>query len=336
LTTQTLPQRSEIPDKYKWNDKSVFADRDAWQAEFDSLLADLPEIDPYRGHLADSAENVLKAFAIAEQMLKRVYILYVYASLSHAVNTPDQSAAEMNGKATGLAGRAFAAFAFIDPELIAIGQPKLNQWTEQEPRLKIYAQYFDNLFRKQAHVRSAEVEELMGLVSDAFSGAYSSYNMMTSADMKFAPAVGSDKSEFEVAQGTITTILDNPDREMRRTGWQNYRDVYFNFKNTSAAQLETSIKQNVFQMHARHFNSTLEMAMDDQNLPVSVFHNLIATFKANLPTWHRYWRIRRKALGVDALRTYDIWSPLTSETKHISYEDAVDWICKGLAPMGQE
>lgn len=336
MTTQTLPQRSEIADKYKWNAESVFADPEAWQAEFDAILAELPEIDPYRGHLADGPDMVVKAFEIAEQMIKRVYILFVYASLSHAVETQNQSAIEMNGKASGLAGRALAAFAFLDPELIAIGHAKLEEWGNQEPRLKTYAQYFDNLFRKQTHVRSSEIEELLGLLGDPFSGAYSAYNMLTSADMRFPPAVGLDKSEYEVAQGTITTILDNPDRELRRTGWQNYRDVYLSFKNTSATQLENSIKQNVFLMSARRFNSTLEMALDDQNLPTQVFHNLIATFKANLPTWHRYWRIRRKALGVESLRTYDIWSPLTRETKPISYEEAIEWICKGLAPMGQD
>jgi oligoendopeptidase F len=130
--------------------------------------------------------------------------------------------------------------------------------------------------------------------------------------------------------------LSDLDREVRRTGWQNYRDTYLAFQNTTAAQLATSIKQNVLQMRARKFNNTLEMALDDQNIPVQVFNNLIATFKKNLPTWHRYWHIRRKALGVETLKTYDIWAPLTKQVRPIPYEEAVDWICAGLAPMGQE
>lgn len=333
---KSLPPRSEIPAKYKWDDTSVFANQDAWQKEFDFVNADLAQLDPFRGHLADSPTTLAGALELAQALQKRVGIVFVYAALNHAVDTQDQNAAAMNGRAMGLFGRAGASLSFLDPEIIAIGHDTLTQWMEREPRLRIYAHYFDNLFRKQEHVRSSQVEEVLGMLADPFSGAYTANNLLTSADMRFAPAVASDKSGREVAQGTIYTLLSDPDREVRRTAFENYRDVYLAFKNTSAAQLATSIKQNVFNMRVRKFDSTLAMTLFDQNIPVEVFHNLISTFKKNLPTWHRYWRLRKKALGVASLRTYDIWAPLTPEFRHIPYEQAVDWICAGLAPMGGE
>lgn len=335
-TIATLPARSEIPDKYKWHAESVFPNQEAWQIEFDHFSNDLAQLDPYRGHVTDSPAHLADAFNLIERLQKRLWIIFVYASMHHAVDTQDQNASAMNGRVLGLAGRASGAFAFLDPELIALGHETLKEWMSKEPRLDIYAHYFDNLFRKQEHVRSSEVEELLGMLADPFSGAYTANNVLTSADMRFPPARDANGNEREVAQGTIYTILDGTDREARRTAWQNYRDTYLAFKNTSAAQLATSIKQNVFQMRARQFNSTLEMTLDDQNIPVQVFHNLISTFKKNLPTWHRYWRVRKKALGVDALRTYDIWAPLTKEPRDISYEQAVDYISAGLAPMGKE
>jgi oligoendopeptidase F len=335
-TTTSLPPRSEIPEKYKWDDKSVFADQDAWQREFDSVSADLAKLDVYRGHLADGPQTLADAFELAQALQKRVGIVFVYAGFSQAVDTEDQNAGAMYGKVLGLAGKAGGAFAFIDPEIIAIGRDKISEWTQAEPRLQIYAHYFDNLFRRQEHVRSGEVEELLGMLADPFSGASSANEKLTSADMRFAPAIDSAGNERQVAQGTIYTLLDDTDRQARRTAWQNYRDQYIAFKNTSAAQLATSIKQNVFQMRARKFDSTLAMALFEQNIPVEVYNNLIDTFKANLPTWHKYWRIRKKALGVDSLRTYDIWAPLTTETRYIAYEEAVDWITAGLAPMGKD
>lgn len=335
-TTHSLPPRSEIPEKFKLDEKSIFPTQEAWQQEFDRVLADFAQLDPYRGHVADGPKLLADALDVVQALQKRVGIVYVYAALNHAVDTQDQNAYAMNGRVLGLAGRAGAAFAFLDPELIALGHATLQSWIQREPRLEIYAHYFDNLFRKQQHVRSGEVEELLGMLADPFSGAYTSNNVLTSADMRFAPAVASDKTEREVAQGTINTLLSDRDREVRRTAFENYRDVYLAFKNTSASQLATSIKQNVFNMRARHFNSTLEMALDEQNLPPAVYHNLIATFIKNLPTWHRYWRIRKKALGVESLHTYDIWAPLTSEFKHIPYEQAIELICDGLAPMGAD
>lgn len=336
MSANTLPTRTEIPAKYKWDEASVFPDQAAWAKEFDALSADLAQLDPFRQHLADSPQTLADALEMIQQLQKRTGIVFVYAALKQAVDTQDQNAAAMYGRVLSLAGRANAAVAFLDPELIAIGDATLQEWLTREPRLQIYAQYFANLFRKQKHVRSSEVEELLGLLGDPFSGARNANDLLTSADMKFAPARDSHGAEHEVAQGTVYTLLDDADRAARRSGWENYRDAYLQFKNTSAAQLATSIKQNVFQMHARHFNSTLEMAMDEQNISTSVFHNLIDTFKKNLPTWHRYWRVRKKALGVDSLHTYDIWAPLVKAYTHIPYEQAVEYICAGLAPMGKE
>lgn len=335
-TPISLPPRNEISDQYKWNDTSVFANQDAWQKEFDAISADLAQLDPYRSHLAEGPQTLADALELAQQLQKRVGIVFVYASMSHAVDTEDQSAAAMNGRVLGLAGRAGGAFAFLDPEIIALGHPTLLAWMQIEPRLEPYAQYFDNLFRKQQHVRSGDIEELLGMLADPFSGAYTAHDYLTSADMRFLPARDNNGNEHQVAQGTIYTLLDTADRETRRTGWQNYRDGYLTFKNTFAAQLATSIKQNVFQMRARKFDSTLEMALFEQNIPVAVYNNLIETFKQNLSTWHRYWALRKKALGVDSLYTYDIWAPLTSESRHIPYQEAVELITAGLAPMGKD
>jgi len=336
VTTTTLPTRSEIPLKYKWNDTSVFADRAAWERELEDTLSQLPQLDQYRKHLAESPETLVQALKTSEAIQRRIWIVYVYASMTHSVDTQDQDAAAMNDRATGAFGRVNAAFAFINPELLAIGKPTLERWMAQEPRLAPYKQYVDNLFRRQEHVRSAEVEQIMGMLIDPFSGAYTSHTMLGSADMRFEPAVDSKGNKHEVSQGSIYTILDSQDRELRRTGWEHYRDQYVAFKNTSSAQLATSIKQNVFQMRVRGFDSTLAMALDDQNLPAKVYHNLISNFIKNLPTWHRYWRIRRKALGVETLHTYDLWAPLTHDTRPIEYETAVEWICDGLAPMGAD
>lgn len=335
-TPTTLPLRSEIPEKLKWNAESVFTNQDAWQAEYKAVLNDLHLLDAYHRQLANNPQTLADALELAQALQKRLWIVYVYASLGHSVDTQDQNAAAMNGQVNSLLGHAGAAFAFFDPEIIAIGQGTLAEWVVLEPRLAIAAQYFDNLFRKQKHVRSAEIEKLLGMLADPFSGAYSGHSMLNSADLRFKPATGSDGIAYEVSQGTIYTLLDSPDRALRQTGWENYRDEYLNFKNTMASQLETSIKQNVFAMRARHFDNTLQMALDEQNLPEQVFRNLVATFKKNLPTWHRYWRVRKKALGVESLHTYDIWSPLTQDTRAIPYAEAVEWICAGLAPLGKD
>jgi oligoendopeptidase F len=133
----------------------------------------------------------------------------------------------------------------------------------------------------------------------------------------------------------VQNILNGPDREARRTAWQNYHDQFLTYKNTLASNLSTSIKQNVLLMRARYHPSTLEMALYEDNIPRDVFDNLIAIFRNNLPIWHRYWNVRRRALGLDTVHTYDIWAPLIQEPPKIPYEQAVEWIARRPGPFPQ-
>jgi oligoendopeptidase F len=207
----------------------------------------------------------------------------------------------------------------------------------QSEKLAVYRHYFDDLFRKQEHVRSAEVEEILGMVSDPFEGPYTSTSMLTNADIKFKPAKDSKGKLVDVVQGNYDTyLMHSPDRKLRRNAYENYMDRYVQHKNTLAANLTTSIKNNVFLMRARKHESTLAASLFDLNIPTEVFHNLIDTFKKNLPVWHRYFALRRKVLGLKELAYYDIWAPLTKKKPKVPYTKAVEMICESLAPMGKD
>jgi oligoendopeptidase F len=139
-----------------------------------------------------------------------------------------------------------------------------------------------------------------------------------------------------VTHGTLNALLHSPDREVRRTAWESYADGHLAYKNTMANALAAGVKQDVFRARARRYSSSLKAALTPPNIPIAVFHNLIDIFRRNLPTWHRYWRLRRKVFGVDVLYEYDIKAPLTEDKIEISYRQAVEWICEGMAPLGEE
>ena len=202
--------------------------------------------------------------------------------------------------------------------------------------MKVYGHFINDLFRRQAHVRNAEVEELMGMLRDPFGAVRNTAAMLANADFKFKPARDSQGNKIELTQSTRNSILHGSDRKARKTAWENYHDKYLEYKNTLAGNLAASIKQNVFNMKARNFNSSLEATLFNGDVPVEMFHNLLEIFKKNLPLWHKYWRVRRKALGVKTLHPYDVWAPLTTSKHKVPFEKAVDCICEGLAPMGEE
>lgn len=330
-----LPTRSEVDPRHTWNDVSVFPTVDDWTAELAALTAELDAIRSLQGRLAEGPAALADAFEALESFRRRVEKVFVYAFLTESVDRTDQAATARAGQAGSLYGQVQGATAFFEPELLTIGRERLAEWTSSEPRLAIYAHYFDDLFRRQTHVRSPEVEEVMGLAADAFGGTGNTYSKLVDSDFRFRPASGPD-GELPVTQGTIDDLLNSPDREVRRMAWESYHDQYLAYKNTLSSNLATSIKQNVLLSRVRRYDSTLDMTLFAQNIPAAVYHNLLDTFRRLRPVWRRYFDVRRRALGVDALHTYDIWAPLTTDNPRVPYEQAVEWIAAALAPLGDD
>jgi oligoendopeptidase F len=334
--TRTLPRRNEVAVEHTWNAESVFADRAAFQQALTSLVGDLSKVEQFKEHLADGPGVLADWLAMFEDLLIRGQILYVYGSMSKNADVADQEAAGLEGQAMAAFGRTFAAVSFTEPELLAIGEDTLKQWMAQEPRLAHYGHYFENLFRRQAHVRSADVEEVLGLLADPAQSVMGTREALVNADLEFRPAHSSTGEEFSVAPSSIDSLLLKGDRELRRTAWESYADGFLKTRNTLASNLGVLVKLDVMNSRARRYDSALDAALFESNIPSTVFTNLIDTYQKNLPTWHRYWRVRRKALGVDALHPYDIWAPLTSTHQHVPYEQGVEWLITGLAPLGEE
>lgn len=336
MAAPTVPPRSEIPHAYTWNRESVYPNDAAWEAELQAIQARLPNLAKYQGLLAEGPSVLAEATEMANLLFERLGKFIMYAHISHEVDKLDQERASMVGKAQGLFGQLLATAAFLEPEMLSIEKTTLEKWIQTEPRLAIYAHYIDNLFRKQVHIRSFEVEELLGMVSDPFSSIATTAGMLTDADLRFQPATNSQGQQVEINQGNVNRVLASTDRILRQSAWQNFSDGFLSMKNSLANNLVTSIKANIFMMRARRHTSSLEASLFNNNIPVEVFYNLIDTFKKNLPTWQRYFAIRSKILGVDQINPYDLWAPLTNHRPHFTYQEGVEMICQGLAPMGEE
>ena len=332
----TLPTRNKVNPDYTWNAESVFPNPQEWETEVEDLLAALPTLKAFQGRLSENASMLANALQMQEELMAREQRVYMYAMFSNSVDTTDQGANGMAGKARSLHARYAAAVAFINPELLEIGEKTLLQWTETEPRLAVHKHFFANLFRVQRHVRSVEVEEILGLLADPFEGPSTSSSMLTNAGMQAQPGHDSQGNPIESNEIAMVRVNGRADRVARQTVWENYHAELLKFKNTLAANLATSIKQTVFLSQVRRHNSALEMKLREQNIPTSVFHNLIDVFKKNFPVWQRYFRLRCEALGLDTLEPYDIWAPLTEERRKIPFAQAVEWIAEGLLPMGKE
>ena len=332
-----IPARKQVNKKYTWNAESVYKTPKDWEAALKAVIEDIPNVKKFEGKLGESPETLYEGMQAIEKISLRAQTIFMYAQFDYAVDTTNQDSAAMVGKAQGMAGQVFAAISFLNPELLYIGKEKLDAWMNSFEKLASYRQSFDDLFRQQAHVRSAEVEEILGMAADPFSGPSNSTSMLVNADFKFAPAEDSKGKKIEITQSNFySTLLEHPDRKVRQTAFNSYHDKHVEFKNTLATNLSSSISANVFNMRARKFDTTLSASLFNNNIPEEVFHNLINTFKSKLPVWHRYFEIKRKALKLKDFQYYDVWAPLSKKKVPLTFEQAVDYVSDSLAPLGKE
>ena len=331
----TVPTRAEVPVESTWNHESVFPSFDAWREEYQDAVTAVSEIAPFQGSLTQSPARLAEWFDVHSALARRVWTLYMYPIMWQACDGNNEAIKGMVGQAQGLAGQFMAAVAFAEPELLAMDEGTLLGWLELD-ELKLYQQHIDDLLRKKKHVLSAEVEAVLGLLSDPLGRIESIRSALNDMDLSFEAAVDSAGAPQPLVQSTINNLLADSDREARKNAWRNYADSYLKFNNTLATTYLASVKSNVVRARLRGYESVLQAKLSPSNIPVEVFHNLIDTYKQHIPTWHRYWDVRRRALGYDKIHPWDIWAPLTVDDPRLSFPEAVDMIAEGMAPLGAD
>ena len=331
-----LPARASVDRRFTWNRESVFEDEAGWEKAVETVLAWLPDLAEFRGHLGDSPDSLADWFDANERARRLMAKVIVYGTMSYSVDVGEQAASARVDRARSVAAQLGAAASFAVPEMLSIGLPRLREWVASSPRLSHLGHYLDTLEKLQKRIRSAEVEELLSQVADPLATALSVHSVLANTDLKFAPAVGADGELHEVAQGTIASLLTSPDREVRRTAFESYADEHLRAQHAMAASIAGATKRDVFFARARGHTSSLEAALEPGHIPIEVFHNMIKTFRENVGTWHRYWRIRRELLGVEVLKPYDLRAQLGAHTLSMPYAEAVDLISAGVAPLGDE
>ena len=336
MPQHTLPPRSEVPVQETWKLESIFADVQSWENAKNEVINLIPALADFRGKLADNPNTLGNFIEQYEHALRLGMRVMIYGMLSSSVDTSDQEAQAMAGQGQSVFVKLNAATAFFQPELMSIGFDRLREWTGKDKRLSQLGHFIDELERKKAHIRSDDVEQVLALSGEPLNNFFRAYNAITNADLKFEDAIDADGNSLEVGQSSIGSLITHKDRSVRKSGYENYANGYIGFKNTFSSLQLGGIHKDVFNARVRNYPSSLEASLAENNIPTAVFDALIETFKSNLSTWHRYWNIRKKALKYDEFHVYDIKAPLSKQPPQIPFENAVEWICEGMTPLGEE
>lgn len=335
MTSKDALKRKDALPESLWSGDQIFASWSEWDDEYQAVQEQYAGLAEYSGKLLSSPEILAEWMWKVNDLSLKTGRLFMFARFAATVDSSDVEAKAALGQAVSLQAQFAAATSFSVPELIADAE-KLRDWGANQPDLKLFAHFFDNLIRQQAHHRSAEVEEILSMLNEPFNSVNQTFTELVNTDLQFEDARDRSGKRFTIKQSTLSSSLQQLDRKRRKTAWKHYMDSYLSMQNTLAANYITWIKQQVFMARVRGYRSVLDMRLSPFNLPLEVFHNLIDTFKQNLPVWHHYWDVKREVLGVKKLRPYDLWAPVGKNHPRVAYPQAVEWICDSLDVLGDE
>ncbi|WP_370657369.1 M3 family oligoendopeptidase [Deinococcus sp. KNUC1210] len=306
MTITDPPVRADLPREQTWDIEAIFATPDAWEQEAAAFPADLEALKTFQGRLGESPDTLAQFFQTDQTLRQRLGRLLSYASMTASVDGHDTVAADRRDRGNVLASQYTAVSAFSSPELLGLDEATLREWLKR-PELQEFSVPLERLWRTRPHVRSAEVEELLGALGSPFGSARNIHPTLANMDLDFGSVDG-----VRIGHGNIDALTGSADRETRRLAWEQYADAHLNVKHGMAAALATGVRQNVFTARARNYPDALTAALSSTYIPSQVFHTLIETYQANLSTWHRYWAVRARWLGLERLREYDVKAPLSA------------------------
>jgi oligoendopeptidase F len=330
-------ERSNIPEKYRWDLTDIFPNDSAWAEAKQELIAGFPALSAFQGKLCESPAKLLECIEMASRLRKECTRLACYASMKSDLDTRDATYLAMDQEMGQIASDLSALDSFIDPEILRIGEDTIADFIGSEPRLGAYRHVFDDILRRRAHTRNEGEEKIIAEANLMADSPVSINNVFTNADFPYPEIHLEDGAAVRLDPAAFSLHRRSPSRENRRKVFAAYLGKLHEFRRTIGAQLAAEVRKNMFFARARNYGSCLERALDGNNIPLSVYKSLIAGAHAHLNTLHRYLRLRRRLLGLEELHYYDLYAPIVKELElNYPFDEAVDYVIASLNPLGPD
>ena len=337
METNKIPARADVPEKDKWAIQDLFATDDDWRAALAKAKEFIPRITAFRGRLAESGAALLSFFRLDDEISLAFDALVHYAQRRSDEDTRVAAYQEMVSQVTRFAVEIQSAAAFETPELLAISDEDMNRLYAEAPELELYRLNIDRIRRRREHVLSDKEEAILAAAGEMAASPDDIYSMLNDADLKFPDAVDKDGNKHPVTHGTFIPLMQSYDRVLRKSAFDSLYAVYGQFRNTSAATLSAQLKQLLFFANVRKYPSTLDAALDGNEVPTEIYRNLIDAVHRSFAPMYRYVALRKKLLGVDELHMYDLYVPVVDGVEmKFTFEEAKEIALKALAPLGED
>ncbi len=332
-----LKKRWEMEEKDTWRLEDMVESDARWEELYAQAQEEIKGYGKFQGKLKESADMLYGCLAFDDTLSEKLELLYVYARMRSDEDTARETYQDMFSRAQTLSFKAGEASAFVVPEILSIPQKLLEEYRQSDNGIRHFDRVLDQILEKKVHTLPQEQELLLAQSQDATQGYSQIFTMFNNADVKFPSITGENGQALPVTHGNYISLMENQDRRIRRDAFLSLYSMYVQFSNTLAANFASNAKQAVFYAKARGYASSRQYYLGENEVPESVYDNLLQAVHSHIEGLHRYAGLRKRALGLEELHMYDLYVPLVKEAdRHFSFEEAKAIVRDGLKPLGEE
>ena len=326
-----------VEEKYIWELSDLYPNLAAWEAARVGAAQKIKMLKKFQGTLGQSSQSLLNASNQISATYKEVVRVYVYANLMADIDTRIAENQERSQLARNLFSDLSAAISWYSPEILTLGDKKISQFLAEEPKLAKHGFGLKDTLRRAPHTLENEIEALMAKTSKLTSSANSIYSIFTNANMPWPEVTLSDGKKIRLSQAGYTAGRQAASRDDRKMVFETFWSVWQDYEATLGAIMNSQIQGLAFKTETRNYKSSLGRALFDDHMPPIVYETLVKEVNQSLPTLHRYFKLRKRMLGIeDEMRYYDIYPPLVNLNKQFSIEDSIEVTRRALKPLGPE
>ena len=336
--TNEVPERKDIPEKFKWNLEAIYPSFEEWQKVFDETSAKIDALKNYAGRLGEGSKILLEFIKALEDASLNLEKLLVYASMKSHEDLRESKPVELTGLAENLAVKFASASSLFEPEVLALPHEYINDCIKNEHELTRYEFFFRKLLREREHILPPDKEALLAKTLEITSVPENAFTFLTDADMNFPDIKDENGNTSELTEERWYRFSRSRNRQVRRDAFMGIYGTYAKFRNSIAALYSGSVKGDIFYAQTRNYASSLDMALFGENVPEDVYSRVVDTArKYSEPLMYRLASLRKNVLSLDEFHYYDMNVPLSDEPEtRIEFDDAVELALKALAPLGEE
>jgi oligoendopeptidase F len=333
----SVPLRSEVKNKYKWDIDTLYFNKEGVLRDTRKLNEMIEEIQSYKGRLTESADTLYSCLKIVEKASRLCEVMSTYTFMKRDEDNSNVDGQELADLGQKISVEFESAVSFINPEIIAAGEEKINKLIDEKKELKLYKHYIHNILRQGKHILSPKEEKIIAQTGEMASSMVNTFKMLSIVDIKMPSVKNSKGEEIELTANNFTKLLTSEDRILRKNAFNTFYGEYEEYKNTFGALIAGSNKADIFYAKVKGFDSALDKALFDENIPRQVYFNVIDSVSKNIDALDSYCEMKKKMLNVSELHLYDLYAPIVKNVdSNVEFEEGKEMVLEGLSILGDD